>query len=327
MALPPPSESGWEAGTRRPSSTARQPPPSSPLPWETTWPLASSPAVLGSLGRVTAITTLGTGLKIRRARRAAGHGGAWGHAGPHGAKGAAAPLPAGDGDTAGRRPALGLHGARVGTYSVEAEAGEEGEGSVQSLEASHPAWLPAPGTADVPSPVPASHGGARSLQPGHPRSLHSRYRDVPWARPPHRPPLPRAGGSGCPSAGRGLWLCPSFHPAPDSLAGRPSPSPTQRGRGGGWRRQGWGSLPWLEPLPGDPSLAAGFGAGRLPAALPRRAIFSWAGTRAQGAGLPSMSRFLPCSAVAGSWEPGPPLPLPWKLAPALGNAPRPQFPP
>lgn len=49
-ALPPPAESGWEVGTRHPSSTARQPPPSSPLPWETTWTLASSPAVLGSLG-------------------------------------------------------------------------------------------------------------------------------------------------------------------------------------------------------------------------------------------------------------------------------------
>lgn len=101
MALPPPAESRRVVGTRHPSSTARQPPPSSPLPWETTWPLASSPAVFGSLGRVTAITVLGTGLKIRRARRAAGHGGAWGHAGPHGAKGAAAPLPAGDGDAAG----------------------------------------------------------------------------------------------------------------------------------------------------------------------------------------------------------------------------------
>lgn len=101
MALPPPAESGWEVGTRHPSSTGRQPPPSSPLPWKTTWPLASSPAVLGSLGRVTAITILGTGLKIRRARRAAGHGGARGHAGPHGAKGAAAPLPAGDGDRPG----------------------------------------------------------------------------------------------------------------------------------------------------------------------------------------------------------------------------------
>lgn len=101
IALPPPAESRREVGTRHPSSTARQPSPSSPLPWETTWPLASSPAVLGSLGRVTAIATLGTGLKIRRARRAAGHGGAWGHAGPRGAKGAAAPLPAGDGDRAG----------------------------------------------------------------------------------------------------------------------------------------------------------------------------------------------------------------------------------
>lgn len=199
---------------------------------------------------------------------------------------------------------------------------------MQSLEASHPAWLPAPGTADVPSPVPASHGGARSLQPGHRQSLHLRYRDVARARPPHRPLLERAGGSGCPPAGRGMRLCPSFHPALDPLwpAGPPLPQRNGAGAGGGGR-QGWGSLPWLEPLPGDPSLAAGFGPGRLPAALPRRVIFSRAGTRAQGAGLPSMSRFLPCSAVAGSWEPGPPLPLPWKLAPALGKAPRPQFPP
>lgn len=94
MALPPPAESGREVGTRHPSPTARQPSPSSPLPWETTWPLASSPAVLGSLGRVTAITVLGTGLKIRRARRAAGHGGARG-------RGNAAPLPQATGTGSG----------------------------------------------------------------------------------------------------------------------------------------------------------------------------------------------------------------------------------
>lgn len=101
MAPSPPAESRREVGTRHPSSTARQPSPSSPPPWETTWPLASSPAVLGSLGRVTAITALGAGLKIRRARRAAGHGGAGGTQGHPGPRDLRLPLPAGDGDRAG----------------------------------------------------------------------------------------------------------------------------------------------------------------------------------------------------------------------------------
>lgn len=186
---------------------------------------------------------------------------------------------------------------------------------------------PAPGTADVPSPLPASHGGARSPQPGHPQPLHLRYRDVPWPLPPHSRPW---SGQGVRAVRRPDAGCGS---APPSIrlsilwpAGPPLPQRNGAGVGGGGR-QGWGSLPWLEPLPGDPPLAAGLGPGRLPAALPRRVIFSRAGTRAQGAGLPSMSRFLPCSAVARSWEPGPPLSFPWKLAPALGIAPRPQFPP
>lgn len=153
------------------------------------------------------------------------------------------------------------------------------------------------------------------------------YRDVAWARPPHRRPWSGQGARAVrrPDAGCGS-APPSIRLSILWPAGPPLPQRNGAGAGGGGG-QGWGSLPWLEPLPGDPSLPAGFAPGRLPAALPRRVIFSRAGTRAQGAGLPSMSRFLPCSAVAGSWEPGPPLPLPWKLAPALGKAPRPQFPP
>lgn len=113
---------------------------------------------------------------------------------------------------------------------------------------------------------------------------------------------------------------------------RPSPSPTQRGwgrGGGGWWQAGLGVTPpgWSCFL-GTPGQQRGLVPAGCLRRAPREGLFSaGAGTRAQGAGLPSMCRFLPCSAGAGSWEPGPPLPFPWKPAPALGNAPGPQFPP
>lgn len=187
------------------------------------------------------------------------------------------------------------------------------------------------GTADVPSLVPASRGRARSAQPGHPQPRQLGYRDAPQAQSPHISPWSGQGGSGRPSAGRGLWLSPSFRPALDP-PDRPSPSPTQRGwgrGGGGWWQAGLGVTPpgWSCFL-GTPGQQRGLVPAGCLRRAPREGLFSaGAGTRAQGAGLPSMCRFLPCSAGAGSWEPGPPLPFPWKPAPALGNAPGPQFPP
>lgn len=109
-------------------------------------------------------------------------------------------------------------------------------------------------------------------------------------------------------------------------AGPPLPQRNGAGAGSGGR-QGQGSPPpgWSRFL-GTPSQQRGsLPAGCSPGA-PREGLFSaGAGKRAQGAGLPSMCRFLPCSAGSGSWEPGPLLPFPWKLAPALGNALGPQF--
>lgn len=227
---------------------------------------------------------------------------------------------------------LGSARETVGTYSVEAEAGEERERSAQSLEASHPAWPPVagpwhrrcpfPGTG-VPQQSPLSAAGA-------PAALSSGLQRCPsGSAAPYVPPE-QAGVLGAPvsrTRAVALPLLPSG--SRSSWPALPFPNATGPGRGVAAGRAG--VTPWLEPLPRDPCPAAGFGPGRLPAQRSGEGLFSaGAGTRAQGAGLPSMSRFLPCSAAgtrAGSWEPGPPLPFPWKLAPALGNAPRPQFPP
>lgn len=125
---------------------------------------------------------------------------------------------------------------------------------------------PAPGTADVPSPAPAFHSRARSAQPGHPQPCHPGCRDAPRARPPRMCPRSRRGFLGRPSAGRGLWLSPFFRPAPDP-PGRPSPSPTQQGRGGGWRQAGLGSPPGWSHFLGTPVRPRG----SVPAGCPRSA--------------------------------------------------------
>lgn len=98
---------------------------------------APSPPSLRSRVRVTAIPILGTGLKIRRARQAAGHGA---HGGTRGTR--SRRLPARTGPPLPRgSPARGHRaGGVTATYSVDAEAGEEGEGAPQRLEASHPVW-------------------------------------------------------------------------------------------------------------------------------------------------------------------------------------------
>lgn len=114
LCLPLPRTGGEVGPPPRASPTAGQLPPSSPFPQETTWPLASSTPTLGSLGRVTTITALGTGLKIRRVRQSSW---AWGRMGARGgtrgessrrpsarARGwprTAGSLPAGNGDRAG----------------------------------------------------------------------------------------------------------------------------------------------------------------------------------------------------------------------------------
>lgn len=104
------------------------------------------------------------------------------------------------------------------------------------------------------------------------------------------------------------------------------PNATGLGRGAVAGRARGHTPPGWSRFLGTPSQQRGsLPAGCSPGA-PREGLFSaGAGKRAQGAGLPSMCRFLPCSAGSGSWEPGPPLPFPWKLAPALGNALGPQF--
>lgn len=168
----------------------------------------------------------------------------------------------------------------VSTYSVEAEAGEEGEGSAQSLEASHPAWLPAVGPWHCRCPFPGAGVPRQS-----PLSA-ARAPAAPSARLQRRPPgsvtpyipLERAGGLGA-SVGRtravALPLLPSC-----SRSSRPAlPFPNATGLGpGGWGvvagRTG-GHPSWLELLPGDPRPAAGFGPGGLPAqSSPGGVIFS-----------------------------------------------------
>lgn len=100
-------------------------------------PRAPSPPSLRSRVRVTAIPILGTGLKIRRARQAAGHGA---HGGTRGTRSRRLPARTGPPPLRGS-PARGHRaGGVTATYSVDAEAGEEGEGAPQRLEASHPVW-------------------------------------------------------------------------------------------------------------------------------------------------------------------------------------------
>lgn len=166
---------------------------------------------------------------------------------------------------------------------------------MQSLEASHPAWLPAgpwhrrcpfPG-AGVPRQSPLSAAGA----PSAPSS--GLQRCPPGSAAPYIP-LERARVLGV-SVGQtqAAALPPPFVrllilPAGPPLPQRNGAGETAAGRAGG-HPPGWSRF--LGTL--------GRQRGSLPAGClcgaPREGLFSaGAGTRAQGAGLPSMCRFLPC---------------------------------
>lgn len=188
------------------------------------------------------------------------------------------------------------------------------------------------GTADVPSLVPASRGRARSAQPGHPQPRQLGYRDAPQAQSPHISPWSGQGGSGRPSAGRGLWLSPSFRPALDP-PDRPSPSPTQRGWGrGGGGRQDWGSPLLAGAASWGPPASSGVWSRRAACAeLPGRGYFQpGLGRAPRGPGSHQCAAFSLVRRVpaAGSPDPrfhfhGNPL-RPWEMLPGLSFPPRKQ---
>lgn len=137
-------------------------------------------------------------------------------------------------------------------------------------------------------------------------------------------------GSGCPSTGRRLWLSLSFRPGLDP-PGWPSPSPTQRGQGGGTTAGRAGGSPrWLEPLCGDPRPAVGLGPGRLPAQRSPGGVIFGRGWDARPGGRAPIN--VPLSPLfsgrqqLGAWTPAPismeTLPRPWEMLPGLSFPPR-----
>lgn len=191
---------------------------------------------------------------------------------------------------------------------------------MQSLEASHPAWLPAPGTPLMSLPRcrrPTAEPAHCSRGTGRPFICATEM--SPGLDRPIDPP--GAGRGFGLSVGRTRAVALPLLPSGSRSSGRPAlpfPNATGPGRGVGGR-QGWGSLPWLEPLPGDPSLAAGFGPGRLPAALPRRVIFSRAGTRAQGGRAPINVPLSPLFGGRRQLGARTPAPIAMETRPGLGK--------
>jgi len=265
-----------------------------------------------------------------RAKNTAGAASSWARGGTRGessrrpsahARGWPVPSPQGHGDTAGRRPAEGLPGSVVGTYSVETEVGEEGEGSAQSLEASHPAWLPAAGPWHRRCPFPGADVPRQSClsvarTPTTPSS--GLQRRPPGSAAPQSPPE-RAVGLRA-SVGRTRAVALPLLPS-SSRSSRPAlPFPNATGQGGGVAAGRAGVTPWPELLPGDPRPAAGLGPGWLAAQRsPGGVIFSRGWDARPGGRAPinvPLSPLFGERRQLGAWTPSP---ISMETRPGLGK--------
>lgn len=197
------------------------------------------------------------------------------------------------------------------TYSVDAEAGEEGEGTAQSLEASHPVWLqPRPNVLRVPLRMPASLGHDERSRARGPTGVSARLGDgllnATRVRPPHTPHSRRRGlGASLLHRGRQQDAALRFSSScfrRALLPGRPAlPFPNAMGLELRRRR-----FPDRCPRVRSPAVAVcgswGFERPPCPAPVPGGFILAarWPGSGpcAQGAGLRSMCCFLSCSAGA-----------------------------